>query len=603
MKLLSGNRFLRAGTGLLLTLITSNNCRAAQQPNVLLILTDDQGYGDLSLHGNPILTTPRMDALGKESIRLDEFYVSPVCAPTRASLLTGRYHLRTGVSDVTRRREVLNPSETTIAELFQQNGYSTGCFGKWHNGSVYPETPDGQGFDEFIGFPYGHTTLYFDPVLQHNGGQEQKKGYITDILTDAALNFIDHAEKQNQPFFCYLAYNAPHSPVMASPDLYQKYKKQKFPLSDYEAGVYAMLESLDSNIGRLLDTLDRKGLSKNTLIIFMSDNGPACPRYNAGMKGWKAHPHEGGVRVPCFVRWPAQLQGAKTVTQRLMHIDVLPTLAELCGLCGTEKLDLDGRSFASLLRDPQSTWPDRLLYTFSFGDSNALSQVGAVRTEQWLAVKWWGGSWELYDLLKDPGQRQNTAEQYPWLLSFLREHFEEKLAAYEKDLPGQTPIPVGNPIRPTVQLEAHDANLIKPDGNGIDYSYPAGFAHQWITKWTKTSAYPEWIIDVKTNGTYAISLCYELEEKNCGVELKVCVGENELPVTLNDAYIAPVIPQPFILPEEAKKYETRIWTNRPVGLIQLKPGVQKLNLIATGIPGEQAIDLKAVEITYIQPEG
>lgn len=567
---------------------------ASSKPNVLLILTDDQGFGDLNLTGNPVLQTPNIDRLSKESFWLNHFYVSPVCAPTRASLLTGRYHLRTGVTDVTRRKEVMHPSETTAGELFLQNGYRTGYFGKWHNGSVYPETPDGQGFEEFVGFPYGHTTLYFDPVLEHNGRQIQKTGYITDVLTDEALRFIKITGRSQQPFFCLLAYNAPHTPVMAPPELFRKYKQLDSSLTDRDAGIYAMCESLDQNIGRLLSGLEEQGLKENTLVIFLSDNGPAYSRYNAGLKGIKAQPHEGGVRVPCFWRWPARWQTPGMIQPRLAHIDVLPTLVELCGLNGAQTLELDGQSFASLLNNSEAKWPDRHIYTFYFGTPEMISSAGAVRTDRWLAVAV-RGKWELYDLPADPLQQTNLASVHSGVLASLRAEFEAKLNSFgpAMRLDG-TPVPVGNPSRTNVLLEAPDAVL---NGSGIAYNYPAGFAHNWITGWTNTAAYSEWTLDVKQAGAYTVTLQYGLRPENTNVHLRICSGSGEIQTVLDAPYVPPVIPQPFILPDEAVKYETRVWTNRTIGTLHLEPGRQTLQIRADKIPGEQALELKAVELT------
>ena len=570
---------------------------AAPKPNVLFILTDDQGFGDLSLTGNPVLATPNIDTFAGESLWLNHFYVSSVCSPTRASLLTGRYHLRTGVTDVTRRKEVMNPSETTLGELFLQNGYRTGYFGKWHNGSVYPETPDGQGFAEFTGFPYGHTTRYFDPVLEHNGQPVQKTGYITDVLTDEALGFIGTAAHPEKPFFCFLSYNAPHTPVMAPQELFQKYKQLDPGLTDQSAGIYAMCESLDQNIGRLLSELEKRGLKENTLVVFMTDNGPIRGRYNQSLKGVKAQSHEGGVRVPCFWRWPARWQTPGMIQPRLAHIDVLPTLVELFGLDGAQTLDLDGQSFAALLDNPGADWPNRHLYTFHFGSPDVIRRAGAVRTDRWLAVSL-SGKWELYDLLADPLQQTDLASASLEVLAFLRTEFEAKLASIEPEMqPGGIPVPVGNPVRPKTLLEAHDAVL---NGSGIAYSYPAGFAHHWITGWTDTAAYPEWTIHVEQAGSYTVVLQYGLSPENTNVHLRVCSESGEIQTVLDVPYVPPVIPQPFILPDEAVKYETRVWTNRTVGTLHLESGRQTLRIRADKIPGKQAMDLKAVELIAVQ---
>ncbi|MCB1123605.1 MAG: sulfatase-like hydrolase/transferase, partial [Verrucomicrobiae bacterium] len=306
-----------------LLLVSVSACLAASRPNVLLILTDDQGYGDLSLHNNPHLKTPTMDRIGKEGVRLDRFYVSPVCAPTRASLLTGRYHPRTGVSGVTRRLEVLDPAEVTFADLLSAQGYATGCFGKWHNGSVYPETPNGQGFDEFLGFLGGVTSRYFDPELNHNGLPETPAGFITEILTEAAMDWMGEQIERDQPFFCYLPYNTPHTPALVPEAYWRPFEERG--VGRWEAAIYGMVRVLDEQIGRLLAFLEEQGVADDTLVIFMSDNGPVTWRYNAGLRGKKGSVYEGGIRVPCFIRWPGKLTPG-LIEEPLMHVDLLPTL-------------------------------------------------------------------------------------------------------------------------------------------------------------------------------------------------------------------------------------------------------------------------------------
>ncbi|MGK2863175.1 MAG: sulfatase-like hydrolase/transferase, partial [Chitinophagaceae bacterium] len=275
----------------LLLITTSVFCQ--KKPNVILVLTDDQGWGDLSLHGNPWVETPNLDKLARSGGRFNHFYVSPLCAPTRASILTGRYHLKTNVVSVSKGLEIMDTEETTLAELFKANGYNTGIFGKWHNGEHYPNRPNDQGFDEFLGFCAGHLSNYFSTDLNYNGKDVKTKGYITDVLTDAALKFIE-ANKQS-PFFCYIPYNAPHTPHQVPDKYFNKYKAKG--LDNELASIYGMVENVDDNIGRLVHFLKKNQLEENTIIIFMSDNGPNGIRYNGAMKGIKGSVHEGGVRV------------------------------------------------------------------------------------------------------------------------------------------------------------------------------------------------------------------------------------------------------------------------------------------------------------------
>ena len=247
-------------------------------PNILLILTDDMGYGDVGISGNTIIKTPNLDKLGARSVRFRNFYVSPVCAPTRASLLTGRYHQRTGVRSVTNGYETMDPDEITIAEILKEHNYRTGIFGKWHLGEYYPSVPNAQGFDEYLGFRTGHTDFYFDPTLEHNGQPVELSGHITEILSINALEFM--TEESQKPFFCYLAYNAPHTPLQVDSSWWDPYAS--LGIKERNARIYGMVEQLDSSIGGIIDSLNKKGLLDNTIVIFMSDNGP--------INGWKVPP-------------------------------------------------------------------------------------------------------------------------------------------------------------------------------------------------------------------------------------------------------------------------------------------------------------------------
>ncbi|RMF28102.1 MAG: hypothetical protein D6765_06480, partial [Bacteroidetes bacterium] len=392
-------------------------------PNVVLILTDDQGAGDLSLVGNDSLHTPYLDRLGRESVQFERFYVSPVCAPTRASLLTGRYHLRTGCTWVTHRREVMRAEETTLAEVLRAAGYATGLFGKWHNGEQYPNDPLGQGFDEFFGFSGGHLNNYFDPTLQHNRETVKAPGYITDILTDKAIDFI--ARNSRRPFFCYLPYNVPHSPLQV-PDKYFQHVKAR-GLSDYNAAIYGMLENLDDNIGRLLHALDSLGLRENTIVVFTSDNGPNGERFNLGMKGRKGSVDEGGVRVPLFIRFPAG--GWKpnlTLRPLAAHIDLMPTLLDLCGITPPDSIHFDGQSLTPLLDGFANLeqWSQRLLFTFPIG-RRLSPQPGAVRSDRYRWVLERDSSIHLYDMTQDPAQENDLAEQLPGLTATLGDAYAQ----------------------------------------------------------------------------------------------------------------------------------------------------------------------------------
>ncbi len=297
-----------------------------RRPNVLLIMSDDQGYGDLSLHGNPYLSTPNLDKLGRQGVQFSRFYVSPVCAPTRASLLTGRYHLRSGVHGVTTGRETMRTNEVTLAEALRPAGYRTGLVGKWHLGENYPNVPHAQGFDQFTGFRTGHWTEYWDSPLERNGKPFTSKGYIADFFTDEAIRFVE--DNATRPFFLYLAYNTPHAPYLAPQKNWEQFQNKG--LAPQVAAVYSMVANLDENIGRLMQTLDRLQIADNTVVMFLTDNGPNGQRYNAGLRAAKGSVYEGGVRAPFFLRWPQGLEGGRKIDRLAGAIDVLPTVLDLC---------------------------------------------------------------------------------------------------------------------------------------------------------------------------------------------------------------------------------------------------------------------------------
>ena len=393
--------WLRIGIALALVAGAGGADGPARKPNVLLILTDDQGYGDLGSTGNPAVKTPRLDALASESARFRSFYVSPVCSPTRASLMTGRYNYRTGVVDTFRGRSRMNPAEVTLAESLGSAGYRTGIFGKWHLGDNAPCRAMDQGFAESLvhrggglgqGFAPPGGDRYTDPILVHNGSEERSRGYCTDLFADAAIRFIE--AERDRPFFAYLAFNAPHDPLEV-PDRYLQgvsgfHSTRGAPgggrpsggEEDAEAAarVYAMLASVDENVGRVLDRLDRLGLVRDTIVVFFSDNGPAQARFNAGMRDRKGSVHEGGIRVPCFVRWPGRVEPGRVIEPIAAHIDLAPTLLSACGVAPPAGVKLDGRDLMPLLRGEAGDWPERTLYfQWHRGDAPQAGRAFAAR--------------------------------------------------------------------------------------------------------------------------------------------------------------------------------------------------------------------------------
>jgi len=576
-----------AATVAVLWIVAASSAFAAEsvRPNVLLIMTDDQGWGDIHSHGNAKIDTPRLDKLAESGARFDRFYVSPVCAPTRSSLLTGRYNPRTGTHGVTRGMENMRGEEVTIAEIFKAAGYATGCFGKWHNGAHYPYHPNGQGFDEFVGFCAGHWNNYFDTHLQHNGKRIETEGYITDVLTDAALDFID--TNKDQPFFCYVPYNAPHSPWQVPDKYFDKYTQKG--LDTTTACAYAMVENIDDNVGRLLDRLDEHDLTDNTIVLFLTDNGPNSNRYNGGMKGRKGSVDEGGVRVPLFVKYPKKIDEGTEVERIAMHIDLLPTLVELCGVPMLETKPLDGTSLVPLVTETAEDWPDRMLFTFR---GNGLGR-GAVRTDKWRAVTS-GKGWQLYDMQNDPGQKQNVAKEHSDVAARLSTAFKQMAAEVSKGSQRPLPVPVGHDEWPVVTMPAHEAFLYPGWGQGIRYEGRSGWANDFITGWTSPDSYAWWDIDVVEGGDYEVTLHYTCGEKNLGCRLQVEADGAKVAGAVEKAHD----PKPIQGPDRIGRKEApeKEWARQKLGTIKLSPGRQRLELKALNIPGEQTADLKAVEL-------
>jgi len=400
---------------------------AERRPNVVLILTDDQGYGDLGMHGNDKIRTPNMERIAREGVQFTQFHVCPVCSPTRSSLLTGRYNYRTGVVDTFLGRSMMYPDEITLAEILRDAGYRTGLFGKWHLGDNYPLRAIDQGFEEVVairggglGQPsdYPGSKGYFDPILMHNGQPKRYQGYCNDIYTQEALRFIE--ANRERPFFLYLPTNLPHAPLEVPDSYVEPYRKMG--LEDRDARAYGMIANIDENIGRVLQKLDDLKLASHTIVIFMSDNGPQWRRYNAGMRGQKGTVYQGGIRVPFFLRWPGRVKPGTKVDRIAAHIDVLPTLAEACGAKLPRDRKIDGRSLMPLLSGARTPWPDRtLFFQWHRGDQPEEFRDCAARTQKWKLVN----GKALYDLDNDPAEANDVSSAHPEIVARLRQEYQQ----------------------------------------------------------------------------------------------------------------------------------------------------------------------------------
>jgi arylsulfatase A-like enzyme len=465
----------------------------AAPPNVLVVITDDQGFGDLGAHGNPVVKTPELDRFAKQSARLN-FYVCPVCSPTRSSLLTGQYNYRTGIVDTFLGRSLMRTDVKTLAEHLAGAGYRTGLFGKWHLGDNHPMRPEDRGFQETLWSQGGGLaqpsdppsvdpkTAYFDPVLKQNGKEVKTKGYCTDVFTDAALKFI--TADNNKPFFAYVAYNCPHGPYQVPEELVKPYAKldltaKGFPKlgqpwagaklnTDEIAKAYAMIQNIDTNFGRMMKALDDKKLAENTVVIFLTDNGPGGVRWNAGLRNRKGTVYEGGIRVPCYVRYPAKMKAAGVaLVTPFAHIDVTPTLLEMCGV----KTDVafDGRSFAKLLtgreREWGLEWRERtLFFQWHRGDEPEKFRAFAARSPQYKLVQAngvqqgakWTPKYELFDVADDPFEEKDLAAEKPEEVAKLKKEYEAWFADVTKKGFLPQPISIGSTQENPVRLSRQD---------------------------------------------------------------------------------------------------------------------------------------------------
>ncbi|MCZ6795571.1 MAG: arylsulfatase [Planctomycetota bacterium] len=449
---------------------------APGKPNVILVITDDQGYGDIGAHGNSMIRTPHLDRLHGESVRLTNFHVDPTCSPTRSALMSGRYSTRTGVWHTIMGRSLMRTEEVTLAEVLRAGGYRTGMFGKWHLGENYPLRPQDQGFDEVFCHGGGGVGQgpdywdndYFDDTYFRNGRPEKVSGYCTDVWFSNALDFIER-HRDGGPFFAYISTNAPHGPLNVSERYSEPYIERGVP--EDMAKFYGMIENIDDNMGVLMAKLKLWGLEENTILIFMTDNGTAAGRprrnpkpgqwggFNDNMRGAKSSEYEGGHRVPFFIRWPAAgLLGGRDVDQLTAHIDVVPTLADLCQVPRKSGPDLDGTSLVAILRGDRTALRERTLFVHSqrIPDPEKWRKC-AVMTGRWRLIN----GRELYDLEADRAQTRDVAGEHPEVVAKLRAAYDgwwEGLSAVFDD---SVHVGIGSEKETVTQLHPHDRQVTK----------------------------------------------------------------------------------------------------------------------------------------------
>lgn len=559
-------------------------------PNILLIMMDDMGWGDLRSHGNEIADTPHLDALAESGLEAEQFCVSPVCSPTRASVLTGRYYPRTGVSLTGRGYETIRADETTLADMLAEQGYATGCFGKWHNGAYYPYTPTGRGFQEFAGFNSGYINNYFDVTLESSAGPLKTEGFLVDVLAEKTQDFITrHREKS---WFCMLPFNVPHLPFQAPDGLYEKYRARG--CHEALAAVYAMNESADQAVGRVLAHLDQLNLVDDTIVIFMSDHGPNTPRYNAGLRGIKGCLHEGGVRVPFLVRWPGRIPAGSRLAQPAAHIDIGPTLLGLAGLESPHEVAFDGANLAEIfLSGGAVPVEDRLLFGF-------FENTGAVRSATHRMLIPAQGRAELYDMINDPGETTNLLGgqgQNPADVT-LAEQFRAAYAAWAQD------VGAGKTDRPAISIghrEAPQVNVRSLDVEAFTGSLrlmPGWGSQNWLTNWTDQQSTMTWQLDVAEADSYEFALCYTCAAGDEGSTLQLEVGEQTIAAELAEPFVTEIIESPDrVRPRKGPPEQT--WGLAKLGALELSAGPAQMTLSALSKKGDVVADIWAVQATRI----
>jgi arylsulfatase A-like enzyme len=478
-----------------------------KRPNVIVVITDDQGYGDIAAHGNSLVKTPALDQFYDESVRLTDFHVGPTCAPSRSGLMTGRYANRVGVWHTIGGVSILRKDEVTMADVFKENGYETAMFGKWHLGDTYPARPQDKGFKYTIahgGGGVGQTpdyweNDYFDDTYLKNGVPTKYKGYCTDVWFDEAIKYIE--EKKDEPFFAYISTNAPHLPYNVSEEYYNKYKDLDIP--EFQKIFYGMITNVDDNFAKLQRKLKELKIADNTIVIFMTDNGTASGYkkvkgklhgFNAGMKGTKNSEYEGGHRVPFFISYPNKnINGGKDINELTAHIDVLPTLASLCNIKLPE-LKIDGSDMSSVILGEKETINRAYVITDSQRVQAPIKwRKSAVMSDKLRLVN----GKELYDVAKDPGQENDIAKQNPAIVSKMRGHYDEWWSSVSAKFNQFPVIVLGSDKQNPIELTCHDTHV-------HDSKIP--WNQDYIREARKNPMGGNFTVEFEKTGTYKIEI-------------------------------------------------------------------------------------------------
>tara|TARA_B110000858_G_scaffold198248_1_gene263511 strand:+ start:133 stop:1791 length:1659 start_codon:yes stop_codon:yes gene_type:complete len=542
-------------------------------------LSDDQGWGDLSFNGNSNLNTPNIDGIANNGAAFDRFYVSPVCSPTRAELLTGKFFIRSGVNGVTRGYERMNLDHILISDYFKEKDYRTGVFGKWHNGSQPPYHPNSRGFDEFYGFTSGHWGNYYDPVLENNGEITRGKGYISDDITNKAISFIKNSEK---PFFTYISYNTPHSPMQV-PKSYLKDKNivLKGRYSDKEnikktQAALAMVENLDYNVGKVIDSLKKYKLYDNTIIIYFSDNGPNGNRWNNDLKERKGSTNEGGVRVPFFIQWPNKIPSGTKVAQISSVLDIFPSLIELTN--NSSKIDFDGLSFNKYLQDQKLKDNKRKIFSYW---NNKIS----VRNNRFIL----DNQDNLFDLKLDHKQELPVNNKFLSDFKSLKDaksFWKKNIVDKYKDSIKRRPFTVNDKKSIYTHLPARDAEItgkLKRSSIHANCSF--------IENWKNEEDYIYWDINVLESGLNNVELYYTLPKNSVGTEISVEYENQIIYKELKTFYDPELEGSKKDVIKRIESY-TKEFVSVNIGEINFKKGFSRLKVKTIKKIGKKSIDFR-----------
>lgn len=588
-------------------------------PNVVVMLADDSGWGDLSINGNTNIQTPNLDTLAKSGASFDRFFVCALCAPTRAEFLTGRYHSRGGVRGVSTGQERLDTDEKTIADSFLSAGYATGAFGKWHNGSQWPYHPNARGFQEYVGYTSGHWGEYFNPPLEHNGVMFRAEGFIVDVLVGRAVEFIE--TNRAKPFFCYIPLTTPHSPFSVPDEHWNKFKDAPITQRGVDGDkedlavtrtVLAMMDNIDVNVGRVLKKLDDLKLSENTIVVYFSDNGPNSTRWNGGMKGKKGVTDEGGVRSSLFIRWPGKIKEGLKIERISGAIDLMPTLTALAGVTpanDAQQKPLDGWDFSTLLTGGEWKRGERELMNYNGGRLSVRSQTHRLDAA--------GG---LFDMVADPNQTKDIAAEQPdivaklsaagtqWHEAVFGKPYAFTKAATAAEGKGKNkgkakkdkgsgvpaddrPYPVGYTEFPITMLPARDG---VPHG-GVQRSSGAPNCSYFVN-WKTKEDEMTWDIDVHTTGDYEASIEYACPVPDAGAEIELSFGVAKTTAKVSPGWFPPLLDNQDRASRKGESY-MRDFHTLPLGAIKLTAGRGLLRLKALDIPGATVAEVLRVTLT------